>query len=329
MRRSIQKIVSKFSNLGGQYKKFYFAQFAFFLSLSLLCIALNAMGTLWQGDYLVFCFFIIATIGISHGSLDGKKGEYILKKKFSIYWSIIFYGTYIFLALLALWAWLSFPIVSICIFFIVAAFHFGSEDLEMFFKTNSKIKIALYFFRGLLVISAPFYLNNLETVNFVKIVLMEQNWPTLDAYFYYNVFYINLFFLAILIFFFHIKKDISFLDSLIILAEIVSTIAIFKYLPLIVAFTIYFCFMHSTKHILSSSMEINRKKLADGIKKFIKMSLPLTVITFAIAVIMLFYLNIDLTIEKSILRTVFIGLASLTLPHIMLEYIYGTYKKKS
>ena len=81
MRRSIQKIVSKFSNLGGQYKKFYFAQFAFFLSLSLLCIALNAMGTLRQGDYLVFCFFIIATIGISHGSLDGKKGEYILKKK--------------------------------------------------------------------------------------------------------------------------------------------------------------------------------------------------------------------------------------------------------
>jgi Brp/Blh family beta-carotene 15,15'-monooxygenase len=157
---------------------------------------------------------------------------------------------------------------------------------------------------------------------------MERNWPTLDACFYYNVFYINLFFLAILIFFFHIKKDISFLDSLIILAEIVSTIAIFKYLPLIVAFTIYFCFMHSTKHILSSSMEINHKKLADGIKKFIKMSLPLTVITFAMAVIMLFYLNIDLTIEKSILRTIFIGLASLTLPHIMLEYIYGTYKKK-
>ena len=76
-------------------------------------------------------------------------------------------------------------------------------------------------------------------------------------------------------------------------------------------------------------MELSRENLDDEIKKFIKISLALTVITFAIAVIMLFYLNIDLTIEKSILRTIFIGLASLTLPHIMLEYIYGTYKKKS
>jgi|TARA_B110000503_G_scaffold11763_1_gene15898 beta-carotene 15,15'-dioxygenase len=75
-------------------------------------------------------------------------------------------------------------------------------------------------------------------------------------------------------------------------------------------------------------MELSRENLDDEIKKFIKISLALTVITFAIAVIMLFYLNIDFSINKSILRIIFVGLTSLTFPHIILVYTYGTYKKK-
>ena len=75
-------------------------------------------------------------------------------------------------------------------------------------------------------------------------------------------------------------------------------------------------------------MELSRENLDDEIKKFIKISLALTVITFAIAVIMLFYLNIDFSINKSILRIIFVGLTSLTFPHIILAYTYGTYKKK-
>ena len=69
-------------------------------------------------------------------------------------------------------------------------------------------------------------------------------------------------------------------------------------------------------------MELSRENLDDEIKKFIKISLALTVITFAIAVIMLFYLNIDFSINKSILRIIFVGLTSLTFPHIILVYTY-------
>jgi len=50
--------------------------------------------------------------------------------------------------------------------------------------------------------------------------------------------------------------------------------------------------------------------------------------TFLIAVIMLFYLSNDFSISNAMLKIIFIGLASLTLPHIMLEYIYGRTKKR-
>ncbi|NCW80139.1 MAG: hypothetical protein EBW08_04540, partial [Pelagibacteraceae bacterium] len=102
----------------------------------------------------------------------------------------------------------------------------------------------------------------------------------------------------------------------------------FNYLPLILAFTIYFCYMHSSKHILSLANELDANDLNQGLKRFLVLSLPLTIATFLIAVIMLFYLSNDFSISNAMLKIIFIGLASLTLPHIMLEYIYGRTKKR-
>ena len=84
--------------------------------------------------------------------------------------------------------------------------------------------------------------------------------------------------------------------------------------------------MHSTKHILSLAVELNGSNVHAGIKLFLKKAAPLTIITFAMSLIMLFYLSKELAVDKSILNIIFIGLAALTLPHIILEYIYGKYK---
>ena len=45
----------------------------------------------------LICFFLIATIGVSHGSLDNYKGKKLLKF-YSLKNSIIFYLSYIFVA---------------------------------------------------------------------------------------------------------------------------------------------------------------------------------------------------------------------------------------
>jgi Brp/Blh family beta-carotene 15,15'-monooxygenase len=196
----------------------------------------------------------------------------------------------------------------------------------MFFSQNFILETPLYFLRGLIIISAPLYLNNVETVNFINILLLGEQWINLETAIYSYIFYFNLVLIFFLTLLFWIRKNINLKDFFIISFEVLSIVIIFKYLPLILAFTMYFCFMHSTKHILSLAVELNDSNVYAGIKSFAKKAAPLTVITFAISLIMLFYLSKEFSVDKSILKIIFIGLAALTLPHIILEYIYGKYK---
>ena len=54
---------------------------------------------------------------------------------------------------------------------------------------------------------------------------------------------------------------------------------------------------------------------------FIKKALPLTIATVLIYVISFYYLNSLFVIDEAIYKLIFIGLASLTFPHILLEYL--------
>ena len=54
---------------------------------------------------------------------------------------------------------------------------------------------------------------------------------------------------------------------------------------------------------------------------FLKKALPLTILTIIIYLIALFGLNNFFELNNAILKVIFIGLASLTFPHILLEYL--------
>ena len=291
-----------------------------------LCILISPFYLMLNQEPIILCLFTILIIGISHGSLDNNKGRIILEKKFPKKWSFVFYGAYLLTSVFVLVAWIYSPLISLCIFFLIASFHFGYEDLEMFFNQNFILQILLYFLRGLIVISAPLYLNNIETTNFINILLLGEKWINLESATYGYIFYFNLISILSLTFLFWVRKNINLKDFFIIMTEVFSIVIIFQYLPLILAFTMYFCFMHSTKHILSLAIELNSYNVYAGIKSFAKKAAPLTIITFVMSLIMLFYLSKEFSVDKSILKVIFIGLAALTLPHIMLEYIYGKYK---
>ena len=54
---------------------------------------------------------------------------------------------------------------------------------------------------------------------------------------------------------------------------------------------------------------------------FIKKALPLTIVTVLIYIIFFYYLNNLFVIDETIYKLIFIGLASLTFPHILLEHL--------
>ena len=73
---------------------------------------------------------------------------------------------------------------------------------------------------------------------------------------------------------------------------------------------------------------LDKKNFKKGTQLFIKKALPLTTITAVFFLIAVIFLSNSYESNESILKAIFIGLASLTFPHILLEYLIEKNEKK-
>ena len=274
----------------------------------------------------LICLFLILVIGVSHGSLDHIKGKRLLKI-FDIKNVFFFYVSYILLAIFIIIAWVLLPAISLLLFLIVASYHFGKEDTQFLTTNANSINLLLNFFKGLLIILAPMFFHFDETVAIYKFLLVEdETFYTILDYIETNKILLIGIVLStlssVLLFIkeFEIKKFVIFLDYF-------SIIILNYFLSPLVAFTLYFCFLHSLRHSISLIFEIDNFDFNNGLIKFLKKALPLTILTAVFCVISLFFLNNIYDLNSSILKVIFIGLASLTFPHILLEYLLEKYEK--
>ena len=268
----------------------------------------------------ILCLFLILTIGVSHGSLDHIKGKKLLEL-FNIKRTYLFYLLYILIALGIIFTWILLPSITLILFLIVASYHFGKEDTEFLVIDKSYLTEILYFFKGFLIILAPMYFHFQDTVNIFKLLLIDNEvfYSILSFVEANKIIEIGIFISttsSIFLFLnkFEIIKFSIFLDFF-------SIIILNYYLPPLIAFTIYFCFLHSIRHSISLAVELDGNSLLNGFKIFVKKAIPLTILTGVFCLISLYLLNSGNNLDSSILKVIFIGLASLTFPHILLEYL--------
>ena len=278
-----------------------------------ICIFFSAFEILRDNSFIIFSFFLILTIGISHGALDHEKGERLLKI-YKIKNTEIFYLIYIGIAIFVILIWILNPILLLSLFLIVAAYHFGKEDSDFIKINNRKYLEIFYFLKGSLVISAPLLFKKKETLEIFELLNFSINETIIS-----NGFLISFVLIAILSNFFLYKGNNSDLRSILFLDSFSIIILNYFFSPLL-AFTIYFCFLHSVRHSLGLINEIN-KNLIIGFPIFIKKIVPLTLITALIYLIVFYFLAEKFSISESIVKLIFVGLASLTFPHILLEYL--------
>ena len=268
----------------------------------------------------LICLFLILSIGISHGSLDNYKGRKLFQI-FRINNFLIFYFSYFSIAVLVIILWTIMPYISLAIFLIVASYHFGKEDTQFLITENSYYTRFLFFLKGSLIVFAPMYFHFDETVSIFELLLSENE-------FFYN--FLNLIestkMLLYLIILSTLSNILLFaknfeLKKLTLFFDFFSIIIINYYFSPLTAFTIYFCFLHSVRHSVSLISELNASNLVNGLKIFIKKALPLTILTAVFCLIGLYILNNSYNFDNSIIKIIFIGLASLTFPHILLEYL--------
>ena len=287
-----------------------------------LCILISPFYLIFNYEPIIICLFTILIIGISHGSLDNIKGTKLLKL-FGYKSSVLFYSIYLIISLSIIILWLILPNTVLLLFLIVAAFHFGKEDTVFTFKKEFLISELLFFLKGSSVIIAPLLFQRDATNEIFK---------TLNFYVFESAIFNN-YFLMILLF-------LSFLSSIIIsnkknvdikalmIMDFLSLIILNFFLTPVLAFTIYFCFLHSIRHSIALIFELD-KSFEAGLKKFISKAIPLTLTTGVVFLIAIYFLDNFYELDEAIYKVIFIGLASLTFPHILLEYLLEKNEKKT
>ena len=291
--------------------------FIFFLFSNIFSVIILKFNNFNISPFI--CLLLILTIGVSHGSLDHVKG----KKLFNIL-NInniaIFYFSYILVAILVIIIWVTTPFISLIIFLLVASYHFGKEDTQFLINENSYFNQLLFFLKGLLIVIAPMFFHFNETIAIFKFLLVDNEifYSTLEFIEVNKILPIaiilsSLSSICLFLRKFEIKKFTIFLDYF-------SILVLNYYLTPLVAFTVYFCFLHSIRHSITLIYEIDKNDFKNGLKVFGWKALPLTVLTAIFCLIGLYLLNNNYDFNSSILKIIFIGLASLTFPHILLEY---------
>ena len=229
--------------MNNQIKKINFNHsFIFFLLCNILSIIVLKITNFTISPLI--CLFLILSIGISHGSLDNLKGRklfQILKiKNF-----FIFYLSYVLIALIIVILWVIIPSISLMIFLILASHHFGKEDTQFLIIEKSYHFQLLFFLKGSLVIFAPIYFHFDETISIFKLLLVDNeifyellNLIETNKILLYGIILSTLSSIILFTKNFELKKFTIFLDYF-------SILIINYYFSPLVAFTIYFCFLHS------------------------------------------------------------------------------------
>ncbi len=286
------------------------------------CIFISPLYLMFNFEPVIFCLFLILILGISHGALDNIKGKKLLTL-FGYKQTVYFYLVYIFISSLIIIFWLIFPNTILLLFLIVAAYHFGKEDTVFFFKKKFFMSECLFFLKGSTVIMAPLLLKREKTNE----IFRTLNFNVFESGFFSNEFLIGMLCLGFLSSMYISKKENTNLKGIMIM-DFFSLIILNLFLSPILAFTIYFCFLHSIRHSITLIFELDRS-FKPGLKKFIIKAIPLTFVTAVIFLFAIYFLNNFYKLDEAIYKVIFIGLASLTFPHILLEYLLEKNEKRT
>ena len=291
--------------------------FIFFFVVNIFCVLFFKYSNL--NISTILCLLLILIIGVSHGSLDHVKGKKLLDL-LNIKSTYIFYAIYVLISVGIIVIWMLLPSMTLILFLTIASYHFGKEDTQFLINDKTYLTQLLYFFKGFLIILAPLYFHFQETIAIFKLLLInnETFYSSLDFIETNNIIQIGIFcstLSSIFLFLknFEIKKFVVFLDYF-------SILILNYYLSPLIAFTVYFCFLHSIRHSISLAIELDPNSIVNGFKLFVNKALPLTILTAIFSFIALYLLNNSFNLDSAILKIIFIGLASLTFPHILLEY---------
>ena len=291
-------------------KKYNKLQLGLLMILSLLFISIIFINPSILTYYFQYYLLLITVtiIGIPHGFFDYSVAERLFKN--NINWVYYFTVGYISLSLLYLVIWVYYPLAALIFFLMISIFHFGIEELNYIeYKDMNFYQILII---GSMPIVLPILFHSQEVFYiFNQIIGLNINYADINIYMYYL--YFSLLFIAL--YSNGIKR--SWIYSILILNFII--------LPPLLSFILYFCFHHSIRHYIHSIYHDKLVPKKYETKQYLK-NIIMTSIFFAIIVLISLQAYGQYSFDIIIVKYVFILLACLTLPHLILNIYYDMRK---
>ena len=251
----------------------------------------------------------VLLVGVPHGGLDGAVARRIGWPKGALAW-MGFNLSYVLLAGLVAWIWWQWPILSLSVFLIISALHFGASDIALTESSSAEKSfmrwLPLITHGGLVCIAIPNFqaiavqplftllvgdIGAAMLINSIGMLFLP--WLLcLSAYCIYALIYPVW------------RQPLLNLGILLLLVWWLS--------PLI-SFAAYFCLWHSRSHMLRIWRSLKEEE--ERQRSFIE-AVVYTLLAWASALV--FVLMSEGALTTVLMQITFIGLAALTVPHMLL-----------
>jgi Brp/Blh family beta-carotene 15,15'-monooxygenase len=278
----------------------------FYLSICTLAIIATLINLDMSSDNLIIMLALaVIFLGLPHGALDfavAKSMNFVP----SISLAIRFIAVYMGIAALSIIFWVYMPEAALVIFLSISVFHF-SADWRLSLPFLSRLGLASSLICG----PSVFHSSTVTDLFTALLVTAEAaNWIVQGMRL---TFYIGtLFFLYYVIRSLFRKKSQDVWQYIEWLTIIFSSLI----LSPLVHFGLYFCLLHSPKHLQDVGVE-----LGVSIKRAVIISLPFVILTIILGAVMYEFFGND-KLSNDLLRWIFIGLFGLTVSHMVLIHLW-------
>ena len=269
------------------------------------------------GLHIKLLIILLPFVGIPHGALDYTLAKQFLQPRIGKGWALYFSTAYLFTMAIVLVAWWIHPTASFIAFLALTLYHFGTSDNLAISSTPLSISIAEVLARGGSVLTLPAVFNRQEILQLFSYLIPETGARSLVSML---AGIMPVFAVCLLVcitwsgFQFIRRKEPLFLLQA---AELAVLAALFCILPALLAFGVYFCFLHSIRHMLRLSGHTETGSALLAVAGMMRLALPVTAATLALGASVYLLLSGVSFDMPELVRVIFIGIASMTYPHAL------------
>jgi Brp/Blh family beta-carotene 15,15'-monooxygenase len=281
----------------------------------------------------IFFGVLVVFTGIPHGALDhqvAKQSSKINQLQFS---ELNFYIRYLGPMIVYGICWFLLPTISLYLFLLLSAFHFGETDLPIPAHQSSFTTILLQTSYGLLVLFLILFLNldevlpildqiNIFSPSLIRFLKLPE--AASDSLMGASLFFL----IALIAYYIAQKKITTIIKRIVILLTIVTISALTLSLP--ISFAIYFGLWHSVISLENIRLHLSVAQPTElsWVRLLVK-CIPFTLFSFVGIFALIYLFNLNQNIDL-FLMGLFIGISILTLPHQeVMSKMYFQIRKKS